>query len=113
MAEHKEVISGFNQKIIGMDNDIKAKDELIKIHSDKVIETTKSLTASTAKISKLESDATAAAKELSTTTIQVSTLTVQLENSEKTVTRLDSNVTAATTQISTLTADLEKAKKKT
>jgi chromosome segregation ATPase len=91
ITTNKQAISGLEQKVIGQENELKSKDQMIKLHLNQTNEISQSLSASQAKIEAMNSNAISAASDLASTNTKVSTLQVQLENAEKNVARLEQN----------------------
>lgn len=92
ITTNKQAISGLEQKVIGQENELKSKDEMIKLHLNKTNEISQSLSASQAKIEAMNGNAISAASELASTNTKASTLQVQLENAEKNVARLEQEI---------------------
>jgi chromosome segregation ATPase len=92
ITNNKQEISGLKQKVIGQENELKSKDEIIKIHLDQAKNTSQFLKDIQSKIETMDSNATTTASELANANTKASTLQVQLDNSEKTVTRLEQEI---------------------
>jgi chromosome segregation ATPase len=92
ITKNKQEISGLEQKVIGQENELKSKDEIIKIHLNQAKEISQSLKDSQTKVELMDNNATATAGDLANANTRASTLEVQLDNSEKNVTRLEQEI---------------------
>jgi chromosome segregation ATPase len=92
ITHHKQESSGLKQKVIGQENELKSKDEIIKLHLAQIKDANQSLSGMQTKIDTMGSNATSTASELATANINVSTLTIQLLNAEQNKTKLEQEI---------------------